>query len=444
MKPAPYPLQVALALACALTSGLGPAVAQAAAPLATKPAVAAKPATAAKATVPAKARAGAKPSAVKPASKAAPVVTTVPRYVWLHAIEAQPGDRELYERLCNEVAAGWDSTRGVFATRDGTPAEGAIELAFARGRDGDALWEKRALQSMNWTRQLLDTVGGGYVDGLKDKDPRDPRFAKHTLPNARRLELLTIAHALNSDASWKHDIAFVADHFERVLQDPRGGFFTGQIATMDLEPESNGVGLQAWLRVGAISGDPNRRDFARRTFGRLWGSSHHPELGLVRRDRFGTIREPSVLLDQVEVGRAHLMAWQVSAGDSDLVRARACGQHVLDHFEDIKKGGFRTDYASDRFGKLRRARRPFDDNARAARFLVELSAATGDTAFVGAARRSWQAFDRGFSKSKLDAADWALAVRALWAPEPLPIVRWRDRSGGRPGSQGVAGATRSR
>ena len=368
----------------------------------------------------------------------------VPRYVTLHPVAWQPGDRALFERLCAEVEGGWDSTGKVFVNRDGSPSESAIELAFARGRDGEAVWGRRALQSLTWTRQLLDTVGGGYVDGLKDKDPRNPRFEKHTIPNARRLELLALARAATPDASWKHDMAFVADHFERVLQDPRGGFFTGQIATLDLEPESNGAGVQAWLRAGALSGDPSRRQFSKRTLTRLWASSYHPELGLVRRDRFGTIREPSILLDQVEVGRAHLFAWQTTANDSDLMRARLCGSHVLEHFEDTKKGGFRTDYASDRFGRVRRARRPFNDNARAARFLVELSAATGDATYAAAARRAWEAFDRNFAKSKLEAAEWALAVRAQWSPEPLPIVRWRDTARGRTGTPGVAEAGRSK
>lgn len=387
--------------------------------------------------------AAAKPS-VQPASASAAEPMVVPRFTKNTPVGATPADRALYERLSAEVAAAWDSAQGGFVTRDGTPAEAAIELAFARGRDGEAEWERRAMQSLHWTRQLLDTVGGGYVDGLKDKDPRSTRFEKHTLPNARRLELLVLAHQRSKDASWKHDIAFVTDHFERVLQDPRGGFFTGQIATMDMEPESNGAGVQAWLRVAAASGDPVRRDFVKRTFARLWGSAHHEELGLVRRDRFGTIREPSLLLDQVEVGRAHLFAWQATAIDSHLVRARLCGDHVLDHFEDARKGGFRTDYAANRFGKVRRPRRPFDDNARAARYLVELSAATGDERYAAAARRAWQAFDRGFTKSRLDAAEWALAVRALWAPEPLPIVKWRNTARGRTSTPSVAEAGRSR
>ncbi len=444
MKPARLPPTTAIALACLLCAAALPAAA--AAPPAAKPSATRPPATKPPATKAAARPGASKPKSVsaKPASSTAHAVSTAPRFVRLHPPGAGPGDRELYERLSAEVAGAWDASRGVFAERDGTPSEGAIELAFARGRDGDAEWERRAFQSLHWTRQLLDTVGGGYVDGLQDKDPRNPRFEKHTLPNARRLELLMLARARTPDASWKHDIAFVTDHFERVLQDPRGGFFTGQIATMDLEPESNGAGVQAWIRAGALTEDPARREFARRTMRRLWGSSHHEDLGLVRRDRLGTIREPSLLLDQTEVGRAHLFLWQATANDSDLILARRCGDHVLAHFADARKGGFRTDYAADRFGRVRRPRRPFDDNARAARFLVELSAATGDSAYVAAARRAWRAFDRQVAKSKLAAAEWALAVRAQWAPDPLPIVRWRDRSRGASVPPGVAEAGGSR
>jgi uncharacterized protein YyaL (SSP411 family) len=352
--------------------------------------------------------------ASRPAAVAAPT----------HPLAHGAGDRALWESLSAEVAAGYDSARGGFVSRDGAPHEAAIEWALARGRDGDALAMARALRTLHWTRQLLDTIGGGYVTRLRDMDPRSTSFEKRTLPNARRLELVTLAHAATGDASWAHDRRFVEDYFERVLMDPRGGFYSGQVAMADLEPEANGFALQAWWRTAAQRGDPRQRDFARRTAGRLHEIATHPDLGMVRRDRLGKLKEPALLADQVETGRAHLMAWQAAASDSDLATARRLGYEVLRRFEDPRKGGFRLDYATDRFGRARRVSRPFEDNARTARFLVELAAATGDTAFVGAARRAWTAHGRAFERSRLEAAEWALAVRALWAPEPLPRGRF--------------------
>lgn len=328
-----------------------------------------------------------------------------------------PADRALYERLCVAVSAAYDSSRGGFVSKSGEPHEAAIELMLARGRDGDPLALDRALRTLAWTRALLDTTGGGYVNGTRDKDPKKAFLEKGTIPNARRLELLTQAWGVTKDPSYRHDGRFVVDFFERVILDPRGGFYTGQVGSIDLEPESNGIALQGWWRWAAANAAPQRRDFALKSQARLWRDCRLPELGFVRRTTFGQMREPALLGDQVEMGRAHLYAWSATGRDSELTRARDVAAHVIERFRDPVKGSFRLEYAHERLGHSLRVRRPFDDNARAARFLVELGRATDDTLYVNAARRTWAAFDRDFDKSKFEAADWALAVRALWSDD---------------------------
>lgn len=330
-----------------------------------------------------------------------------------------PADQALYDRLCVAVSAAYDSNRGGFVSKSGEPHEAAIELMLARGRDGDLLALDRALRTLAWTRGLLDTTGGGYVNGTRDKDPNKAFLDKGTIPNARRLELLTQAWVATKAHSYLRDGRFVVDFFERVLLDPRGGFYSGQGGSIDLEPESNGIALQAWWRWAAANAAPERRDFAWKSEARLWRDCRLPELGFVRRTTFGQMREPALLGDQVEMGRAHLYAWSATGRDSEMTRAKQVAAHVIEKFRDPAKGSFRMEYAYERFGHALRTRRPSDDNARAARFLVELGRATGDTLYVNAARRAWAAFDRDFDRSKFEAADWALSVRALWA-EDLP------------------------
>jgi len=351
-----------------------------------------------------------------------------------------PADRALYERLCAIVSAAHDSARGGFVSKSGEPHEAAIELMLARGRDGDPLATSRALRTLAWTRALLDTVGGGYVNGTRDKDPRKAFLDKGTIPNARRLELLTQAWVATQDGSWKRDARFVVDYFERVLLDPRGGFYTGQVGSTDLEPESNGIALQSWWRWAAVTAAPERRDFALRSQARLWRDCRMEELGFVRRTTFGQLREPALLGDQVEMGRAHLYAWSATGRDSELTRAKDVAAHVLQKFGDPSRGSFRLEYAYERFGHALRVRRPFDDNARAARFLVELGRASGDTAYVNAARRAWAAFDRDFDKRRFEAADWALAVRALWSDDLPARSGWGvgDKKPARPPAKKAA------
>ncbi len=99
-------------------------------------------------------------------------------------------------------------------------------------------------------------------------------------------------------------------------------------------------------------------------------------------------------------------------------------------FEQGKPGEFLAigvsadDFAGERFGKSRRSPRPFEDNARAARFLAELARATNDPTLASVGRRAWLAFAKQFDKPRLELADWALAVRATFADDLPSRSRW--------------------
>jgi len=136
------------------------------------------------------------------------------------------------------------------------------------------------------------------------------------------------------------------------------------------------------------TGDPRVKDFAVRSNERLWKDCRDADLGMVRRDTWGKMHEPSLLPDQAEMGRAYLYGWQAAGRDTDLTKARALAQHMRDHFLDTDKGGFASDCASKDAKASRRGSGAFEDNAVAARFFVELGVATGDTAWTNTARRA--------------------------------------------------------
>lgn len=389
-------MRAALAVAVALTAAV------------------AAPAGAARAATPAPAKA---PAATAAPGKTAHAGARPPSH------PADPADRALYERLSTQVMALWDGPRGGFVRKDGTPCEAAVEFALARGEDGDTLAMGRALRTLRWMHGLLDTVGGGYLEGARDVDHATDSFEKRTDFNLRRLGLLARV-AGRKDETFARDARRVLEHSDRLLTDPAGGFFSAQFGSRDLEPETNGIALSGWWRWCVYAADAKRRDFAFRTQDRLWKECREADLGMVRRDTWGKVREPALLADQAETGLAFLHGWQAAGRDSDLARARALAAHVREHFEDRAKGGFLTEYAAERFGHTKRFARPYEDNALAARFLAEVGAATGDTACTNSARRAWNAFGKAFEKPRLEAAEWALAVRATWAPPALARGHW--------------------
>ena len=326
-------------------------------------------------------------------------------------------DRALYELASDQVAAAYDSARGGFVARTGVPSESAVALALLRGREpGSAQWKERALVTIAWTRGLLDTIGGGFVVSVADADPHHAHIYKPADVNARRLENLIRAWDLTSAPAYRKDAARVVDYFDRVLLDGRGGFIPGQASGFELVPNANGFAIHAWLAWAAASTDRVKLDFAFRSLDRVWDRCWTPEVGLVRRDAFGEILQAPQLADQVEMGRAFLLAARLGGRSADDVRARTLGDLVLARFENQAEGGFLTHWVTNKQGKTKRSARIPAENARAALFLCELTTLTGESKYRDAARRAWRELAERLDEPRLDAADWALAIHAAIEP----------------------------
>ena len=106
-------------------------------------------------------------------------------------------------------------------------------------------------------------------------------------------------------------------------------------------------------------------------------------------------------------------------------RARALGDVLLARFEDQKLGGMRVQVALAKDGRVKGAARDAAPNARAARFLAELGALTGDARYRDAAHRLVDQFVPGRNRGSVDDADWVLAMRMLEHPELPAKVAWK-------------------
>jgi uncharacterized protein len=327
-----------------------------------------------------------------------------------------PEDQALYDQLCTQVESAYDSARGGFVAR-GRPAESAVELAFARARESGATpWLSQAVTTVQWMRILRDTVGGGFMESAGDADPHSTRFEKRTVSNSQRLESLILAWQATGERRYRQDAVRVVEYFDRVLLDGRGGFVAGQGGDRELVPEVNGPAIHCWLTWGAATGERRFRDFALRSGDRVWETCWADSFGLLRRGTFGQLLKLPQLADQVEMGRAYVLAARLGGRTLDRQRARAIGELLLMRFQDAEKHGFRTQSSPRKDGSPKRAGREPEENARAALFLCELSALTGEPRYREAARRAWQAFTPHFEGAGLEAADWALAIRAVLRP----------------------------
>ncbi len=339
-------------------------------------------------------------------------------------LAAPSADQQLYERLSAQVAAGWDQDHHAFVDRSEAPSSAALELSIRRAGETEGDWRERAARTMDFTWTLYDSVGGGFMENAKNADPMHPSFDKRGDTNARRLENLVDMMEAGYGKPARRRAAQVIDYFDRVLLDGRGGFMPSQIGDRFLLPEVNGLAIHAWLRWSAATGDVRRRDFALLSIDRVWRKCWDPRFGLMRKGDFDMVISPPLLVDQVETGRACLLSAQVVGREIDRKRAIQLGDLILARFEDPKRGGFYTRAVPDKKGETKKAPIVSEENARAARFLCELSAATGEARYRAAARRAWLAFGDKLEKETLGAAEWALAVRESFAPTTYARAEW--------------------
>ena len=340
-----------------------------------------------------------------------------------HAARAASTDPPTdYRDLSAQVSAAFDTTRGGFVSRGGIPDQSAVELAFMEGAAGAGPWRERAIHTVAWTRSLMDTLTGGYFEG---RDQGEDGLGKRADSNGLRLLNLVRAWRATKDDRYRKDGARVVDYMERVLLDGRGGFVTAQVGDRELVPSANGIAIRAWLQWAAIDADRARRNFALRSLDRVWETSWHPALGLVVTNSFGEVLRVPRLEDQVEMGRAFVFAYQLCRRTQDRERACQIGNLLITRFADAD-GAMRSQSVPKKNGSIQKAPRESQLNARAARFLYELAALTGDQGYSTAANRTWEPFRKKFPKMGLEAADWALAARAAFAPETPVVPQWAN------------------
>jgi uncharacterized protein len=328
-------------------------------------------------------------------------------------------ERALEPRLETRVATRFDSARGGWVSKEGVPDDGATTLALRlAGRAEDDPWRLRAKVALEWTWSLHDTLGGGFWarGGPGASTPGRDQLEKRTDLNARRLENLIDAWLALGDTLQRRRAARVVGYMDRVLVDGRGGFVTAQVGDRELQPAANGLALHAWLRWLALADDARMRGFVHRSLDRVYATGRDTSYGLTRRGTFGELLVPPQLIDQVEMGRACLLSAHLTGRAIDLERARWLADRLLRWYEDADKGGFMSQVFPDKSGRIRKAPRRSDENARAALFLAELASVSGEAVYRDAARRTVAAFGRELETTPT-AADWALAARAVWKPE---------------------------
>jgi uncharacterized protein YyaL (SSP411 family) len=340
------------------------------------------------------------------------------------------------------------------------PLSAPVEHAFLRARlRGEREWADRALATLRHEAHLVDPVWGGMYQYSEGGGWTAPHFEKIAAVQAGALENFVEAHRATGDAEWLRLAREVERYLVAFLRAPEGGFRASQDAdcgkrgqpgfveggryfALDdagrralgmprIDPavyaDYNGLLAAALCRLHEATGDPRPLEEAGRAVGRIL--REHAAAGGGLRHAAGDAGPVLHLADQVEVGRALLLLLDATPPSEQRTRfleaATVIALVLLVQFEDQENGGFFAHTADPAAtGVFAERRKPFEQNARAARFLAGLWRRTGSLNWRKGALRTLRAFA---APEVLDAqdrftGDYLIALEELEAPRVLFTV----------------------
>ena len=282
------------------------------------------------------------------------------------------------------------------------------ELALLRARVfGEAKWQERALFTLQQELNLIDPVWGGMYQYSVGGVWNDPHFEKIGAIQAGALEALALAFRRTGDARWRTAAHLQRSYLLERMQHPQGGFYTSQDADLQRPGQRPVLGVDYYAlddagrrELGVPRVDENRyADLNGRTIFalcRLYAAVPGPDgkddlvalaaaqtaaehLLRAHRDASGGFRHAAGdrgrlhLGDQAAVGRALLALYRVTGDPRWLAEAESLAKFMHEALADRERGGFFAHTVDpDAVGVFAERRKPFEDNALAARFLLEL------------------------------------------------------------------------
>lgn len=264
-------------------------------------------------------------------------------------------------------------------------------------------WQARALAVLDRQRALIDPVWGGMYQYSVGGVWTRPHFEKIAAIQAGALDSYALALRRTRDPKWQQPARDVLRYVLQLMQDPDGGFYTSQDADLrdptgrkepvlgdeyyalddagrralgvpaidtGLNADLNGLLIRALCQYHGASGDEAALTAALRAGERLL-KDHRDGAGAFRHrpDDAGPLRH---LRDQAAVGRGLLALFRVTGDVRWLEHARAAAEFSLKELQDPAGGFFAHTADPTAVGVFAERRKPFEDNALVARFLLEL------------------------------------------------------------------------
>jgi uncharacterized protein YyaL (SSP411 family) len=246
----------------------------------------------------------------------------------------------------------YDDEHGGWGFRIKAPIGDNVLFELRRAAHGDARAAARARLTLDRQRAIVDPVWGGIYQYSVGGDWREPHFEKLIAYQARNLEAYARGYARSHDAAVLATARGIAGYLDRFLSAPDGGFYTNQDADLGAHGGPRFVDGHAYYQ---------RDDAGRRALGIPWIDTH-------------------VYARENGMAITALVAFAEATGDAaPLARARRAADRIL--HSHVGTGGEVWHDGERRDGPVFLA-----DHAELGLGLARLAEATGDAAYLTAAR----------------------------------------------------------
>jgi uncharacterized protein YyaL (SSP411 family) len=353
-----------------------------------------------------------------------------------------PGDlsSEIVDHVAELIRAQYDPEHGGFGREPKFPQTQLLRFLLNEHRrhpdDATAQMLRTTLDAMAG-RGMYDGVEGGFFRYATTREWNTPHYEKMLEDNAELLTLYGLAHELFPDAGYDGVAADVIQWMDTVLFQPETGLWSGSqdadehyftlegderakheapFVDRTLYTSWNALAAGAYMTAGRTIGE---RRFTRRGWDAISAIDERlrdASGALCRYDAGEGPRRPGLLGDA-----ATFLALLTSVGDVE--RATALAERMRAELEDAEHGGFFDAPAGREPGRLGRRERPIEENAVAARALLDLAVISGDERWREVAVRTLRSFVGEYRGWGQFAAAYANVVaRALRDPVSIVVV----------------------
>ncbi len=312
---------------------------------------------------------------------------------------------DVYQRAKAQLDRLYDAERGGWGRKQKVPLGAAAAFELERGDEGRA----RAERSLDGHARLIDPVWGGIYQYSTDGDWNHPHFEKLMTYQAENISAFARGYASTGKEHYRRHAEVIVAYVNRFLSNDEGAFLVTQDADLggfehdatfvdghryyalseeerlalgvprvddSVYAEENGLAMAAFADLLAATGDVSVRERAVKAADLMLSSHVGAEGGVAHDAERGDVK---YLADAAALGHGLVRLYE----ETRQVRYRDAATKIAGFLEtslrDEATGAFWAHTPDpDAFGVFARRRRPFDANARAARFLAALHRATGD------------------------------------------------------------------